>query len=350
MRKYLILLLIIVFTGSILFMGISCGNGGAPVVEEVVEEEEIVLTEEVIEEKQPEISLDNDQFFELLENNTLSGGPGKDGIPAVGSPEYTTLEEGDGWLLPEDIVFGIEYDGLVAAYPQRILVWHEIVNETLGDKDITISYCPLTGTAIGFLGNLAQDIQSTFGVSGKLVNSNLIMYDRATDSYWPQILGTAINGISKGFKLVEFPVTWTTWEKWKTAHPETKVLSRETGFIRNYDVGGDPYGSYVPEPQRYYISDQILFRPVNEDDRLSPKAVVVGIRDEERNASAILKDYLREKKNVEVELGGKTILVNYDEKLDFYSAQIKETGEWINAFDAMWFSWVAYYPQTELIK
>ena len=165
-----------------------------------------------------------------------------------------------------------------------------------------------------------------------------------------QILGTAINGTSKGFKLAEFPVTWTTWEKWKTAHPETKVLSRETGFIRNYDVGGDPYGSYIPEPQSYYISDQILFRPVNEDDRLTPKTVVVGIRDEERNAVAILKDYLREKINIEAGLAGTTILVNYDEKLDFYSARIKETGEWINAFDAMWFSWAAYYPQTELIK
>lgn len=318
----------------------------------VPESEAMASPEEIeaIEENIPEITMGDDEYFELLYANAISGGPGKDGIPAVGSPEYTSAEEGDAWLLPEDIVFGVDLDGLLAAYPQRILVWHEIANETLDGKNISITYCPLTGTAIGFFGDLGQGIQSTLGVSGKLVNSNLIMYDRATDSYWPQIIGTAINGVSKGSRLDEFPITWTTWEKWKTAHPETKVLSRETGFIRNYDVGGDPYGSYLADSKGYYDSDRLIFKPINEDGRLSPKTVVVGIRDEDRNAVAILKDYLREKVDIEVELGGKTVIINYNEKLDFYSARIKETGEWINAFDAMWFSWASYYPETQLIK
>ncbi len=318
-----------------------------------VDEPAVLLEEEASEKIQPEISSVDDEYFKSLEENIFSGGPGKDGIPAVEQPQYTTADEADLWLLPEDIVFGVDYKGLVAAYPQRILVWHEIANETLGDEKIVISYCPLTGTAIGFYGNLSEDIQSTFGVSGKLVNSNLIMYDRATDSYWPQIAGTAINGISRGYRLAEFPIIWTTWEKWKTAYPGTKVLSRETGFIRDYDIGGDPYGSYLEDEEflkGYYTSDRLLFDPINEDDRLPLKTVVVGIRDEERNAAAILKDHLREEKIIEVDLGGKTVIVTYDAQLDFYSAHIKESGEWINAFDAMWFSWASYYPGTQLIK
>jgi hypothetical protein len=176
------------------------------------------------------------------------------------------------------------------------------------------------------------------------------MYDRATDSYWPQIIGTAINGEAKGYRLSEFPIVWTTWEKWKNTHPSTKVLSKETGFIRNYEVGGDPYGSYVLDSKGYYTSDGIIFPVVNEDNRLSPKSVVIGIRDQQRNAVAVLKDYLRENKNIEVDLAGKTVIIDYDEKIDFYTAKIKESGEWINAFDAMWFSWAGYYPETELIK
>ena len=187
--RIIVIIAAIVVVAAILYY-VLYFRKSVPLSEPIATQEENVTIEEnqPEEENQLEIPLEDDQFYEFLEKNVLSGGPGKDGIPAVAAPEYTSAQEGDGWLLPEDIVFGIEYEGLLAAYPQRILVWHEIVNETLGDKDITISYCPLTGTAIGFLGNLSQDIQTTFGVSGKLVNSNLIMYDRATDSYWPRSL------------------------------------------------------------------------------------------------------------------------------------------------------------------
>ena len=309
-----------------------------------------IPTEEISDSDQIDMPSSDEQYFSTLDENSLSGGPGKDGIPSIDSPNYTSITEGDDWLLPNDIVFGVNYKGLLAAYPQRILVWHEIVNETIEDENIIISYCPLTGTAIGYKGYLTPDIQSDFGVSGKLVNSNLIMYDRVTDSYWPQIIGTAIKGEAKGYRLSEFPIIWTTWEKWKNSYPSSKVLSKETGFIRDYDLGGDPYGSYLQDSGGYYFSDRTIFPLVNEDDRLSPKSVVIGIRDLERNAVAVLKDYLRENKNMEIDLAGKTVILDYDENIDFYSAQIKESGEWINAFDAMWFAWAGFYPETELIK
>lgn len=298
----------------------------------------------------PALSPDEEKFLSLLQKNVASGGPPKDGIPAIDKPQYQSVAEADHWLLPEDVVFGVDYAGLVAAYPQRILVWHEIANETAGGEKISITYCPLTGTAIGFKGRVAPQASSSFGVSGKLVNSNLIMYDRSTDSRWPQILGKAIDGSSRGRKLEEFRIVWTTWEKWKKAHPGTKVLSPRTGFVRDYGKGGDPYGSYLGKEKRYYSSERLIFRPIFEDKQLHPKAVVVGVRDGAGNAAAILKDRLRKEKKVEVKLGDRTVVVTYDPTLDFHSAAVKDTAQWINAFDAMWFAWKGFYPDTQLLR
>jgi hypothetical protein len=290
------------------------------------------------------LSPDEDKFLSLLRQKVESGGPPKDGIPAIDRPQYTSAREADQWLLPEDIVFGVDYKGLVAAYPQRILVWHEIANETVGNEGVSITYCPLTGTAIGF------KTSSTFGVSGKLVNSNLIMYDRATDSRWPQILAKAIDGSSKGIKLEEFPIVWTTWEMWKKKHPNTKVLSRNTGFLRNYGKTGDPYGSYLGKVKGYYSSESVLFSPIFEDPQLHPKSVVVGVRDAAGNAAAILKNRLRRDKRLEVQLGNQAVVVSYDPAFDSHSAAVEDTAQWINSFDAMWFAWKGFYPNTQLLR
>jgi hypothetical protein len=304
----------------------------------------------VAQKAAPALPADEESFLSLLQKNVASGGPPKDGIPAIEKPQYTSAAEADKWLVPEDVVFGVDYGGLIAAYPQRILVWHEIANETLEAEKISVTYCPLTGTAIGFKGKVTPKDVSTFGVSGKLVNSNLIMYDRATDSWWPQILGKAIQGAARGAKLEEFPIVWTTWESWKKRHPDTKVLSQRTGFVRNYGKGGDPYGSYLGKDKGYYSSERLLFRPIVEDKQLHPKAVVVGVRDGAGNAAAILKDRLRKEKKMEIKLGDRTIVLTYDPELDFHSAALKGTGERINAFDAMWFAWKGFYPNTQLLR
>lgn len=296
------------------------------------------------------LSPDEEKLLSLLQKNVASGGPPKDGIPAIEKPQYTSAAEADQWLSPEDVVFGVNHAGLLAAYPQRILVWHEIANETLGSEKISITYCPLTGTAIGYKGTVTPQASSSFGVSGKLVNSNLIMYDRSTDSQWPQILGRAIQGPARGTRLDEFPVVWTTWEKWKNKHPQTRVLSQRTGFARNYGKGGDPYGSYLGKDKGYYSSERLLFQPIFEDKQLPPKTVVVGIRDAAGNAAAILKERLRKEKRMEVRLGDRTIVVTYDAALDFHSAAVKDTAEWINAFDAMWFAWKGFYPNTQVLR
>lgn len=310
-------------------------------------------TKDAAIEQDPEVLVDLAQddrdYFAELNNGIRSGGPPKDGIPAVDNPQYESATEADEWLLSHDVVFGVDYRGETIAFPQRILVWHEIANETLGGEHISVTYCPLTGTAIGFKNPTQNSSNPTLGVSGKLVNSNLIMYDRESDSYWPQIAGTAITGPHTGDQLEEFPVTWTTWERWKTVHPDTRVLSRDTGFFRNYTVSGDPYGSYVDEGG-YYTDTSIIFPPNHEDTRLHPKEVVVGIRDSERNATAVTKKTLRERKVMDVELGDRTVTLTYLPDLDFYEARYSDTDEWINAFDAMWFAWAGYYPETSLIQ
>jgi hypothetical protein len=141
-------------------------------------------------------------FTELL----LSGGPGKDGIPAINSPKFSDARDTDDYLKAQDIVFGVYRKGKAKAYPQRIMVWHEIVNDSLGGGPVSITYCPLTATAIGF-----KRSSTSFGVSGKLLNSNVVMYDRASDSYWSQIAAVAIEGPLKDQSLNEIQVTWTTW-------------------------------------------------------------------------------------------------------------------------------------------
>lgn len=308
-------------------------------------------TAEKLKTLQPRLSVDEQKRLALLEHHIVPGGPPKDGIPSIDKPKYTTAKEADEWLLSNDIVFGVEQNGFVAAYPQRILVFHEIVNERLAGEQVAITYCPLTGTAIGFYGTVASGVATQFGVSGKLVNSNLIMYDRVSDSYWPQVLGRAIRGPAKGMALKEFPVTWTTWERWKRKHPNTRVLSRDTGFFRSYERRYDPYGSYVEPSKGYYADEgQLLFNPIHHDGRLRTKAIVVGVRDANGNALAIDKDALRRRGSIETKIGDRPIVARYDAELDAHRVELKESGERLNAFDAMWFAWVAFYPNTQLVR
>ncbi|MGH8925600.1 MAG: DUF3179 domain-containing (seleno)protein, partial [Acidimicrobiia bacterium] len=133
--------------------------------------------------------------FELADfaDNVRFGGPPKDGIPPLDEPRYLGAEEVD-FLKDGDVVFGLEREGRVVAYPQLVLVWHEIVNDTFPDGPLSVTYCPLTGSTVAFRGTATSGEAYTFGTSGNLVNSNLLMYDRQTDSRWPQILAQAISG------------------------------------------------------------------------------------------------------------------------------------------------------------
>jgi hypothetical protein len=313
--------------------------------------------------------------FEALRDEVLSGGPPKDGIPSIDEPRFWTADEADAELRAENVVFGLVRNGEVTAYPQKILAQHEIVNDEAGDEPVAVTYCPLTGTAMGF-----ERGETTFGVSGNLVNNNLVMYDRETDSRWPQVLATAISGKFEGESLREFRLVWTTWECWKEAHPDTKVLSEDTGYVRNYE--NDPYGSYVPEPSGYYVRDATLFPPLRSDDRFPNKHVVMGSRTG-TGRIAFDKSSLREEGLLSGSAGGTAYLAAYDAALDTayvyrnpeeasfeYGGERDERNERdepvvaadgtsyapadlpldrVYTFDAMWFAWSGFYPSTEVV-
>jgi len=166
------------------------------------------------------------------------GGPPRDGIPALDHPAFTSAAEADRILKPKDVVLGVEFAGVAKAYPVRILNWHEVLNDDVGEQPILVSWCPLCGSGVVY-DSRADGRRLTFGVSGRLYKRNLLLYDHETDSLWSQIAGKAVTGPLAGTSLRLLPVTVTSWAHWKDDHPATLVLSFQTGFRRNYAT--DPY-------------------------------------------------------------------------------------------------------------
>ncbi len=312
-------------------------------------------------------------------NNMIGGGPPQDGIPPIEKPNYVSILEARNYLEDNDIVFLVENSEPVKIFPQKILVWHEIVNEKVNGENASITYCPLTGSVIGFKGKIGEK-DTTFGTSGKLLNSNLVMYDRLTESQWPQILGVAVTGSLRGKKLENFPIIWTTWKKAREKYPNASVLSIETGFQRSYDR--DPYGSYQ-KTGTYYDTGGPIFAIMSKDDRLPEKEVIIGIKIK-NSELAIVKNKMTKDKLANLFLNEDPIVAIFDDTLDtvrVYSRKIGndtlhfelKNGEiysndstWsvfgesvegpmkgkrlkiIDSFDVMWFAWAAYYPNTEI--
>jgi hypothetical protein len=162
-------------------------------------------------------------------------------------------------LSDSDLVLGININGDIRAYPLLILVWHEIVNDKVGGVPVAITYCPLcfTNQVFNRALNNGQGIVLQFGTSDKLYNSNLVMYDRTTKSLWSQAVGQGIVGKYAGQKLQRIPFDIAYWKDWKQLYPDSKILSKDTGFSRPY--GADPYGDYHTSDQLYFpISHMII--------------------------------------------------------------------------------------------
>lgn len=170
----------------------------------------------------------------------LSGGPPKDGIPSIDNPKFVPVAAADN-LAPTEPVIGLTVAGEARAYPLRILTWHEIVNDVIGGKPVTVTYCPLCNSAIVFDRTLDGEVLE-FGTTGKLRNSDLVMYDRTTESWWQQFLGEAIVGEMTGKKLKMLPSRLESWERFAARHPEGLVLVPNDDNIRSY--GQNPYDGY----------------------------------------------------------------------------------------------------------
>jgi len=177
----------------------------------------------------------------VLYSEILSGGPPKDGIPALKDPQFVSVSEADTWLKPTEPVILVEVQGEAKAYPIQILIWHEIANDTIGGEPLVVTFCPLCNTAIAFKRTVNGEVLD-FGTTGRLRYSNLIMYDRQTETWWQQATGEAIAGELTGTQLEFYPATIIAWKDFKISFPEGKVLSRETGYLRDY--GHNPYIGY----------------------------------------------------------------------------------------------------------
>ncbi|MFQ5950874.1 MAG: DUF3179 domain-containing protein [Candidatus Geothermarchaeales archaeon] len=308
-------------------------------------------------------------------NKILSGGPGKDGIPSIDNPKFITVEETDRWLQEDDLVLGIYLNGVAKAYPHRIVVWHEIVNDFVGDTPVVVTYCPLCFTGAAFLRVLDGETVE-FGVSGKLYNSDLVMYDRMTDTYWSQILGQAIVGELVDMKLERITLDTLKWSNWKSLHPDTLVLSQDTGHFRDYTR--DPYAGY-------YDSNAVMFPVDSEDNRLHNKAIVYGV-EFEGQAKAYPEVEIEKAGLVNDDLADHSLLVLWDSDKEVVAIFERRVGDTVLTFELrngklfdqqtgsewsfegeaisgmytgtslnriisppdFWFAWAAFNPGTEL--
>ena len=300
-----------------------------------------------------------------LRGHATDGGPPKDGIPSIDDPEFIEASEAT-FLADDSVVLAVAGEEGAKAYPRRILVQHEIVNDHLDGTPVAVTYCPLTGTAMGFLRG-----DTELGVSGMLINNNLIMYDRTLERWWPQIPAVSIPGpwhdTPGGATLQEFEVIRTTWGNWRRRYPDTVVLSEATGFARNYDQ--DPYGQ-----RGYYQNDNTIFRNIHESDRFHGKRWVYGVRTAD-GAAAFLKDAVEEAGLLEGTVGEVPLVAVRDPELDtayVYRNPEKKAFEYhdgdvvdpdgesyspgelprerVISFDAYWFAWFAYYPFTSVYE
>lgn len=266
-------------------------------------------------------------------DDILRGGPAVDGIPALSMPKKMTAKEADALLAPDDAVLGLSLNGETAAYPIRLLNWHEIANDVVGDVPVAVTYCPLCRSGIVFDRRL--DGKATeFGVSGLLYKSALVMYDRATRSLWSQIMGRAIAGPSTGKALKRIPAVHTTWKEWRAKLPAARVATFDTGHERNY--GRDPYHGYESSREVYF--------PVGKTDgRLHPKETVFGVSLGQA-ALAVPVKLAREKGPMRASLAGQEIVFKYEDGVRAHG----KDGE-IPGIVAYWFAWSAFHPQTELV-
>lgn len=267
------------------------------------------------------------------------GGPPKDGIPAIDEPRFVPAAQSG--LKPDDRVLGLAIRGVARAYPIRILNWHEVVNDRFGERDVVVSYCPLCGTGMAFDGAVGPK-RTSFGVSGLLYNSDVLLYDRATDSLWSQILGQAVAGPLKGCRLAPLPMAHTSWADWRQRHPDTTVLSTDTGHQRDYTR--DPYAGY-DRVQR------LMFDVQHRDDRFPLKEWVLGLVVDGRAKAypfSVLERAVGADGELRDRVAGRTLRIRFDRT--HRSAQAYDAdGTPLPSVMAYWFAWVAFHPRTEVL-
>lgn len=267
------------------------------------------------------------------------GGVPRDGIPSIDAPRFIEPAAA-GFLRDKDRVIGVYRNGIAKAYPIRILNWHEIVNDVFADEAVVISYCPLCNTGMVFS---AQGVgaQIKFGVSGLLYNSDVLLYDRLTGSLWSQMMGKAVSGKLKGVNLTLLTSSHTSWREWRERYPQTLVLSKETGFRRNYRKS--PYMDYAR-------SGQLYFPVEHKNSKYRNKELVLGITVGEQHKAYPFKELARQGlSSFHDKVGGKQITVEWI-KSEKVARLFDADGTELPSVLAYWFAWYGFHPDTEIFR
>jgi hypothetical protein len=269
------------------------------------------------------------------EDEIHPGGPPRDGIPALSDPKFTTATEAD-WLKPDDRVIGIQINSERRAYPIRILNYHEIVNDRIGDTAFAVTYCPLCGTGVAFDAQVEGKARE-FGVSGLLYNSDVLLYDRQSESLWSQIMSKAVSGPLKGTSLKKIPIQHTSWEAWLEGG-DTRVLSLDTGYRRDYSRS--PYGGYD--------NDRELYFPVSaRSARYHPKERVIGVEVDGSFKAYPFAELAKVKSPLRDSFGGRDLVLVFD--VETRSGEIRDnSGKPLPSINSFWFAWYAFHPDTEV--
>ena len=308
----------------------------------------------------------------------IDAGVGKDGIPSVDAPNFTSAAEINNHF-NDDLVLGFVHQQEAKAFPLDMLNWHEIINDKIGNLPMAITYCPLTGTGLGW-GRSINGAVTTFGVSGLLYNNNLMPYDRLTNSTWSQQQLECVNGLFIGEEPSTYTLIETTLTTWKKAYPHSLVMNANTGFIRRYSEY--PY-------QDYRTNQDLLFFPLNKkDERLPAKERVLGILEQDQSwavrfaspssdPNMVIIDALDQKFVVVRSLEHQVMVpfvvadpTNYQVPADFLPGILTDrlgnlidlAGNIISgpnagdklekplAFMGYWFSWGAFYPNIKIVE
>ena len=293
-----------------------------------------------------------DLSFSIIPVEQISkGGPPKDGIPALTNPPVVPARKAR-FLRNGDIVVGVTFNGQSRAYPLRILLWHENANDTVGGIPIAVTYCPLCNSVVVFDRRIGGQTRE-FGISGLLWNSNVLLYDRQPDpsqeSLWSQVLMKAVTGpaAKQGLRFKILPSDMTTWKDWRTRHPDTTVLSNQTGYPRDYEF--NPY-------ERYFRSDALMFPvygPEKKKSKYKNKDMAVIIRNGEKMRVYLVKDVKRAAGKqgwIRDRFGNRTYRLEYNRKSHLVTVYEEKNGKLVPApvAYAYWFTIRAMYPDADV--
>lgn len=269
------------------------------------------------------------------------GGPPRDGIPALTNPDFVPVDEAD-YLDPNDRVMGVIIGGKAKAYPIGILNWHEIVNDSIDSQHYAVTWCPLCGSGVVFASNAGEDHALNFGVSGLLYNSDVLLFDRQTESLWSQLKGEAISGELKGTKLPVLPVLHTTWREWQERYPDSLVLDEDTGYDR-IDYGRDPYQGYSRTGRLYFEVDH------KAPGDYHPKEQVLGVEIDGHYKAWPFQELSEngQKKFTDVVADREIEIVWNESERSAYATMHDQM---IPTTIAFWFAWYTFHPDTEVYQ